>query len=280
MKSWFVPLVGLLVLLFACSHAVAPTATPAPHSSADQLARNSLPPQAGTAPDIEGHVRAISIDHGSRNTRTVALTFDADMTPSMLAELKSGDVSSWYNRGVIDELRRTNTPATIFLTGLWTKTYPQAVKSFAADPLFELANHSWDHSSFEPNCYGLPSVSSASQKEAEVTQAADEIDRVAGRRPVFFRFPGGCHDNADLRIVANEGEQVVGWDVVSGDAFQPNPDPIVQAVMRGVRPGSIVIMHLHGGPNAPATDEALQRIIPALKKEGYRFVTLSELLNR
>jgi peptidoglycan/xylan/chitin deacetylase (PgdA/CDA1 family) len=66
--------------------------------------------------------------------------------------------------------------------------------------------------------------------------------------------------------------------VVSGDAFQPNPDPIVQAVVDRVRPGSIVVMHLHGGPNAPATDEALRRIIPALKQKGYRFVTLSELL--
>jgi peptidoglycan/xylan/chitin deacetylase (PgdA/CDA1 family) len=64
------------------------------------------------------------------------------MTPAMSADLRSGRVKSWYDRDVVRILRRTRTPATIFLTGLWTKTYPGAVRSFARDPLFELENHS------------------------------------------------------------------------------------------------------------------------------------------
>src|SRR6478672_822832 len=76
--------------------------------------------------------------HGPRTHKWVALTFDADMTQAMIADLRSGKVKSWYDRQVVATLRRTHPPATIFLTGLWTKTYPDAVRSFARDPLFEL----------------------------------------------------------------------------------------------------------------------------------------------
>ncbi len=108
--------------------------------------------------------------------------------------------------------------------------------------------------------------------------AAKEIARVTGRKPRYFRFPGGCHTRADVRLVAATGERVVGWDVVSGDAFQPDPAPIVAQVLDGVRPGSIVVMHLVGAPNAPATYAVLKVVVPALRERGYRLVTVETLL--
>jgi peptidoglycan/xylan/chitin deacetylase (PgdA/CDA1 family) len=45
-----------------------------------------------------------------------------------------------------------------------------------------------------------------------------------------------------------------------------------------VRPGSIVIAHCVGAPNAPATAAAMRVIIPALRARGYRFVTVERLL--
>lgn len=50
-------------------------------------------------------------------------------------------------------------------------------------------------------------------------------------------------------------------------------------VLTQVRPGAIVMMHLQGGANAPATGTALRIIIPALRQRGYRLVTVSELLS-
>ncbi len=199
------------------------------------------------------------------------------MTDGMLAQLRSGEVGSWYNEAVIRELRKTDTPATLFLTGQWAQSYPKATKELGRDPLFELANHSWDHAAWTPDCYDLPSVSGESAKRREVERAADEIERLTGERPRWFRFPGGCHATADPRLVARLDEQVVGWDVVSGDAFGSDPDAVAQAVIERAKAGSIVVMHLHGGPNAPTTAPALRQIIPALRDRGYRFVTLSEL---
>jgi len=245
----------------------APAQTPAETPARHHTARAPRP--AGSP---------VLITHGPRTARRVALTFDADMTRGMLLRLRAGRVRSWYDARIVRELRATRTPATVFLTGLWTQTYPGVVRSLAADPLFELENHSIDHASFGSPCFGLPTVPSVPAKREEVAGAATTIAATAGRRPRYFRFPGGCHSNDDAGLVAAQGETPVGWDVVSGDPFQPDAAAVTRAVLGGVRPGSIVVMHIVGAPNAPATFTALQTVIPTLKARGYRFVTLQELL--
>jgi peptidoglycan/xylan/chitin deacetylase (PgdA/CDA1 family) len=220
------------------------------------------------------------IEHGPRDRREVALTFDADMTPQKLAELRAGaGGSTWYDARIVAELERTRTPATIFLTGLWTRVHAGVAQRLARSPLFELENHSLSHRAFDAPCYGLAPVTSAPEKRAEVVRSREIIEETTGVRPRFFRFPGGCHSPADLRRVAAAGEQPLGWDVVSGDAGQPNPAAVVRAVVGGVRPGSIVVMHLVGAPNAPATAVAIREIIPALRARGYAFVRLERLLD-
>ena len=259
--------------------APSPIPTADARASASPTVAASLPMRTGEpAAPREFRPEAKLVNHGPKRQRLVALTFDADMTEGMLAQLRSGEVSDWINQEAIRELRRTDTAATIFLTGLWTQTYPKQVRAFARDPLFELANHAWDHRAFRSGCYGLPYVRTNAERRAQVQDAAAEIEEVSGEAPLWFRFPGGCHEGPDLRLVASLGEQAVGWDVVSGDAFGTDPQAVAQAVIDGVKPGSIVIMHLHGAPNAPTTGPALRTIIPELRDRGYRFVTLSELL--
>jgi len=255
-------------------------AAPAPGASA---AGRVDPSVAGDAPTTRAGVHgppvpASVIEHGPRTRRWVALTFDADMTRGMRAVLRSGRVRGWYDAALFAELRATHTPATIFLTGLWTQQYPDIVRGLAHDPLFELENHSLDHAGFLTPCYGLPTVSGQPSKRQEIAAARATIERVAGVVPRYFRFPGGCETQADVRLVASYGERPVGWDVVSGDAFQPHPAPIVRAVLAGVHPGSIVVAHCVGAPNTPATAAAMAAIIPALRARGYRLVTLRRLL--
>lgn len=221
---------------------------------------------------------ATLLTHGPRRHRWIALTFDADMTHGMLAELRSGRQRTWIDHALFRELRATHTPATIMLTGLWTRTYPAFVRGLARDPLFELENHSYDHDAFERPCYGLPAVSSTAARRFEVTAAERIIERVAGRAPRFFRFPGGCGTAADRRLVARLGLRPTGWSAESNDAFQPDPQVIVRSVLATARPGAIVVAHCIGAPNTPATARAMAEVIPALRARGYRFVTLEQLL--
>jgi peptidoglycan/xylan/chitin deacetylase (PgdA/CDA1 family) len=44
-----------------------------------------------------------------------------------------------------------------------------------------------------------------------------------------------------------------------------------------VRPGSVVVMHCTRSA-APATERAVRRIVPELRKKGFRFVKVSQLI--
>lgn len=218
------------------------------------------------------------ITHGPRGQRLVALTFDADLTVPMLEALRAHRVARWYDPAILAELRATRTPSTIFVTGLWAATYPRLTRSLAADPLFELENHSYDHAGWERPCYGLPAAVTAAQKRDELRRGAVVLSETAGVAPTYFRFPGGCTSRHDVRLVDALGERAVQWDVVSGDAYLRDPRSVARHVLDATRPGSIVVMHLVGAPNAPATASALRAIVPGLRARGFRLVTLRRLL--
>jgi peptidoglycan/xylan/chitin deacetylase (PgdA/CDA1 family) len=212
---------------------------------------------------------------GDRSKKLVALTFDADMTPGMKRELNSGHVHSYFDPRVVQILRKNQAKATFFVTGMFAETYPDAIREIARSPLFELGNHSYSHPSFHGWCYGLPQVT---DKESEIERTQDILERVTGKTSSLFRFPGGCYSQDDITLVTQLGLIVVDWDVVSGDAFNDNASSIESSVLHQVQNGSIVVMHVNGSPTAPKTSEALPTIIATLRKEGYEFVTVSELL--
>src|SRR5438876_4310611 len=115
-------------------------------------------PAAASKPAAPFHARAELITHGPRRGHDVALTFDADMTQVMLSKVRCGLHSIGYDPEIVRELRASHTQATIFMTGLWPTAHPAPANSLAADPLFEIENHSYDHAGWAPPCYGLPLV--------------------------------------------------------------------------------------------------------------------------
>ena len=68
------------------------------------------------------------------------------------------------------------------------------------------------------------------------------------------------------------------WSLISGDAYQKDPQVIIDRVLSKVRNGVIIVMHLNGEPHAPATFDALRVLIPELQARGFEMVTLSDLL--
>jgi len=220
----------------------------------------------------------LGFDHAITSKKLVALTFDADMTPKMLNDLKTGKVASWYNQAVIATLRQERVPATFFLTGLWIKTYTAITEELSNDSLFELGNHSYSHGGFRSPCYGLASVPESSEG-AEVHRTDELLIKYASHYKKLFRFPGLCFEEEDIEKVEAEGYTVIGGDVEAGDGFQKSAMKIVANVLDHVRPGSIVILHMHGGPNAPETANALPGIIRDLRSRGYTFVKVSDLLS-
>ncbi len=200
------------------------------------------------------------VTHGDRSVPAIALTFDACQTV---------DEPTGYDEAIINILTDTGTPATLFLGGLWMQWHATQTRALAANPLFELGNHSWGHPDFTK-------ISPAAMS-AEILQTQAIMANLTGRQPTLFRFPYDVYTDKALVVVGEQGLRAVEGDVITGD-----PDPrvsarvIVETVTAQAHGGSIVIMHMNG--RGWHTAEALPVIVKQLRGRGYTFVTLSQLL--
>lgn len=188
----------------------------------------------------------------------VALTFDACSTWQ-----KTG-----YDPDVIKILKKTETPATLFLGGLWMLNYSQETEALHGNNLFELGNHSYSHPDLTRHD---PSVI---RQELGYTQLIAR--KLTGEMPRLFRPPYVKKNNDVVDIAGELGMLTVQYDIASGDADEnASPKEIADYVIDSVRPGSIVILHMNN-PDLP-TAEALPRIIAGLELRGLKPVTVSEL---
>jgi peptidoglycan/xylan/chitin deacetylase (PgdA/CDA1 family) len=271
-----VSFVLLIVVLAACG---GPTPTPpTPTPSAVQPAAAS-PTPAGAIPGTTtpGSPPPI-VSHGPADGNRVALTFDSNMTESMLAKLKKNPKLSYANARVLNELEKANAPATFFLASLWVQRYPEMTRRIAANPQFEIASHSYAHRGFTNTCYDLGSLP-PNQMAADVEHSFDVLRPYGGHQTRYFRFPGGCYDKTALQAIAPAGCTVIQYSVVAADPFNHNVKDIESNVLTRARAGSIIVMHITEA-NAPDTDKALPSIIAGLHKRGLRLVTLSALLGQ
>jgi peptidoglycan-N-acetylglucosamine deacetylase len=199
--------------------------------------------------------RELFVTQGPARTRAVALTFD--------------DGPSAYTASLLSVLERKHVAATFFLIG-------RQVAGDAALARRELrdgdvvGNHSWSHAN-------LAGDGAFAAGQLRSTSAA--IERATGFRTCLFRAPYGSVSGALEREAAAIGLTTIQWNVDPRDWSLPGTDAIFSRVVGAVRPGSIVIMHDGGGPRAQ-TVAAVPRIIDALRRRGYAFDTVPELLGQ
>ncbi|WP_437033919.1 polysaccharide deacetylase family protein [Streptomyces sp. enrichment culture] len=259
--------------LTACATVQPPQQRPRPAPSASPAMPSPPPPTL--APGPSGLTPVFRNGPRTSGDKTVALTFDADMTAGQGPRAAAGE--RFDHPRLIAALRALRVPATVFMTGRWAEEYPDQARSIGRDPLFEVANHSYSHYAFTDDCYGLPTVP-AERMRADVERAYAVFREVGVADPMpYFRFPGGCYDRAALEQLTRTGVTAVQWDVVGGDAFATDARAVARQVLEGVRPGSVVVLHCTRSA-APTTERAVRTIVPELRRRGYRFVKVSELI--
>ncbi|HKQ29986.1 MAG TPA: polysaccharide deacetylase family protein, partial [Burkholderiales bacterium] len=228
-----------------------------PEMTDDLIAAWPTPPVAIT-PSLVA-VKPTVINHGPRRLKRIALTFDAC----------SLDAESYYDERVARILIDMNVPATLFVGGKWMRDHPEQLRALAALPQFELANHGFMH----PHMTTL----SDERMRQEIKWTQDTMYAMIGRQPTLFRAPYGEINHRVVKLAAENGLRTVQFDLPSGDADKKaSKSKLIEYVSTVAKPGSIVVMHINRrGWN---TAEALPDIVRKLRKRGFEFVTVSELL--
>ena len=194
----------------------------------------------------------VSTDH-----KVIALTFDDGPNPEFTPQ-------------ILDVLKKHQAKATFFVIGSRIEKYPELAQREVQEG-HELANHSYHHP-------GMSRISSVKLRE-EILQAQEVIFSTTGQRPKAFRPPGGVYNDNIVNTAKEAGYMVVMWcwDQDTRDWKRPGVRKIVDRVVSNAHNGSIVLFHDHGGDRSQ-TVKALEEIVPELKKRGFEFVTVSELL--
>ncbi|NRN63129.1 Peptidoglycan-N-acetylmuramic acid deacetylase PdaC [Kibdelosporangium sp. 4NS15] len=196
-------------------------------------------------------------DRVDTSAKVVALTFDDGPHPA-------------GTRPLLDELARAQVPATFYLIGQDMAKHPELTKAIVAAG-HELGNHTYSH---ERMVFVTPAF------VAGEIERTDQLIRDAGYRgEITFRPPNGKKLLTLPSYLDDHDRRTIMWDV------EPNTDPEVDAsasriadfTVSNVRPGSIILLHgMYAG--RAETRRAVGPIVNRLKAEGYRFVTVGELL--
>jgi peptidoglycan/xylan/chitin deacetylase (PgdA/CDA1 family) len=187
----------------------------------------------------------------------IALTFDDGPwpdTPQFLATLE-----------------REHVVATFFEVGIHIPTYGEGgriERRMLADGDM-IGDHTWNH---------VDVAGGGPLAQTQIAQTAAEIRKVTGGfEPCLFRAPGGAVGPALISLARSMGFTTIQWDIDPRDWALPGADAIYNNVIANARPGAIVLQH-DGGGNRSETLAALPREIDTLRREGYSFVTIPELL--
>jgi peptidoglycan/xylan/chitin deacetylase (PgdA/CDA1 family) len=192
------------------------------------------------------------VRHGVRTRHVVALTFDdgpSPDTPQFVRVLEAAHVH-----------------ATFFLIGRHVPGQGALLRRELADG-DALGNHTFSH----------PDLVRAGGARTQLMLTSAAIERASSYRPCLFRPPYGSYDGAIVDVAGAQRLTTVLWDVDPRDWSRPGTAAIVARVLAGVHDGSIVLMHDGGGPRQQ-TLQALPKIIAALRRRGFAFETVPELL--
>lgn len=192
----------------------------------------------------------------------VALTFDDGLS-------RGGSDTSLVSV-VLNLLKQHDARGTFFVCSNYLKGCLTEAAELIADG-HEIANHLQDDDS-KPAAH-LP----AETFEAELEAATEAIEQVPGARVRWFRAPHGLYTRQMQRTVHQHGLRHALADSYCDDWSVRDPKWIASTLLRQVRDGSIIALHMPEQNFRSHTLEALVLVLQGLKERGLKCTTLSDL---
>ena len=185
---------------------------------------------------------------GEQEYKLIALTFDDGPRRSTTTEL-------------LDALAQRGAHATFFLIGEQLEGNEDLVARMEAEG-HEVGIHTYDH-------VRLTALNSA-DFSAQVDRTRAALGATLGREDLLLRPPYGM---VDAGVRSRAGAPIILWSVDPEDWGDKNTARITEHILSRARDGDIILLH----DIYPTSVEAAVRVVDALHKEGFLFVTVSEL---
>ena len=210
--------------------------------------------ESAQAQESEEAAEPIVRDESYEWDKVIALTFD-------------DGPNTTTTREVLEMLKKHGVVATFFLIGDNINDESAKVVKYAHDLGCEINNHSKTHS--------YMSGMTAEEVKAEFDYVDERVYEITGEHTRFFRPPyidvgDVMWENIDVPFISGIGCN--DWD------DKVTADRRVKVILKKAEDGSIILLHDAEGNSM--TVEALDTLIPELKAQGYKFVTLAELFEK
>jgi peptidoglycan-N-acetylmuramic acid deacetylase len=226
-----------------------------PHGWGFKKGKDEVPAEAGQQLDdmIKKYGAVYKGDPANKN---IYLTFD-------------NGYENGYTGKVLNVLKQQQVPATFFVTGHYLESAPDLVKRMAQEGHI-VGNHSWHH----------PDMTRITNEKIrqELEMVREKTEELTGQKTMnYLRPPRGVFSERTMAVAKKEGYLHIFWSLAFKDwevDRQKGAQYSYNEVMKQIHPGAILLLHTVSKDNA----DALDSIITELKKRGYTFKSLDDLM--
>lgn len=183
----------------------------------------------------------------TKSDKMVAFTFD--------------DGPSYNTIKIVNTLVKYDSKATFFLVGNQIEKYAKTMDVLVKNGM-DIGNHTYSHKEL------------TKLRDKEILKEIDLTNQViynkTGIKPMFLRPSYGAMNK---RIKKLSTMPIIIWNIDTLDWKYHNSNKIKDKILKYVSDGDIILMH----DTYVATLNAVEMVIPELKKQGYKIVSVSEL---
>jgi len=202
---------------------------------------------------------------GAKNPKKVALTFD-------------DGPNNDYTPKILDILKEKKVPATFFVTGANIQNNIPLIRREYKEG-HEIGNHTFTHPNLE--------LTSDNRERIELRSTRLLLESILGYSTLLFRppyitdaEPTNLSQIRSLAVARDEGFICVTSYIDPNDWEEDvTSDTIVARAMKSQNKGNIILMHDAGGDRSESII-ALPQVIDYYRKQGFEFVTVSELMGK
>lgn len=163
---------------------------------------------------------------------------------------------------LLDGLEERDARATFFLIGRQIEGNEDLVERMQAEG-HQVGSHTWSHTR-------LTGVSADTLRQ-EVGRTEEALEDLLGPGSYWLRPPYGAVDAADRDLIQTP---MIKWSIDPRDWEKLDTAQVTAAVLKAAAPNQIILLH----DIYPTSVDAALAVVDALQGEGYRFVTVAELL--